>query len=318
MELPEGYILRHPTAADLPAAQAVLDAAESHDTGESRRHEDRLATEWADPRCDPGHDWWVVEAPGAGVVAIGWVWPEAAGGVTADHYVHPAHRGRGLGDVLLDAIERCSAVSSVRLPGAAPRSLVVWSEDSDITRLASLEQRGFVATRQYFEMAIALDDSLPQAAWPEGISSRSFRPGIDEVAVHQVDTEAFAEHFLFEARSLDEWQVRHLGPPDADPTLWRLAWDGDRLVGFVIAVDRDEGAFVEDLAVLKPWRRRGIGRALLATAFAELRDRGQPVARLYVDAQNVTDAVRVYEAAGMHVARRFSVMQKALARGPGP
>ncbi len=57
------------------------------------------------------------------------------------------------------------------------------------------------------------------------------------------------------------------------------------------------------------------------TVFAALRDRGQPVARLYVDAQNVTDAVHVYEAAGMQVSRRFDVMQKPLAadeRGPGP
>jgi len=35
--------------------------------------------------------------------------------------------------------------------------------------------------------------------------------------------------------------------------------------------------------------------------------------RLYVDAQNVTGAVRVYEAAGMHVARRFDVLEKPLA-----
>ena len=37
------------------------------------------------------------------------------------------------------------------------------------------------------------------------------------------------------------------------------------------------------------------------------------MARLYVDAQNVTNAVRVYEAAGMHVSRRFDVMEKPLA-----
>ena len=44
-----------------------------------------------------------------------------------------------------------------------------------------------------------------------------------------------------------------------------------------------------------------------------LRERGETVVRLYVDAANVTDAVAVYEAAGMHVARRFDVMQKPLA-----
>ena len=70
---------------------------------------------------------------------------------------------------------------------------------------------------------------------------------------------------------------------------------------------------IGDLAVRKPWRGRGIGRALLLAAFQTLRERGQSVVRLMVDAQNVTNAVRVYEAAGMHVARRFDVLEKPLA-----
>jgi mycothiol synthase len=321
MALPEGYILRHPHEADLPRAQAVLDAAESIDTGEPRRHEERLATEWKDPQCQPDQDWWVVDARGSGVVAVAWVWPETAGEVTADHYVHPDHRGRGLGEVLLDAIERRAAELPSRRPGGAPRRLVVWCEDTDAVRAASLERRGFVPTRQYFEMAIDLRGELPPATWPAGVEARPFRPGIDEEAVYRVDAEAFAEHFLFEPRGQEAWRLHHLDAPDADPTLWRLAWAGETTVGFVIAVDRHEGALIDDLAVLKPWRGRGIGRALLAAAFADLRDRGQSVARLYVDAQNVTNAVRVYEAAGMHVSRRFEVLQKPLApeeRGPGP
>ena len=67
------------------------------------------------------------------------------------------------------------------------------------------------------------------------------------------------------------------------------------------------------MAVRRPWRGRGVGHALLLAAFRSLRERGHSVARLYVDAQNVTNAVRVYEAAGMHVARRFDVMEKSLA-----
>ncbi len=103
-----------------------------------------------------------------------------------------------------------------------------------------------------------------------------------------------------------------LDAPSADPTLWRLAWDGDDLAGFVIPVETDRGAVIDDLAVRKPWRGRGVAHGLLLAAFAALRDRGQTVARLYVDAQNVTNAVRVYVAAGMHVSRRFDVMEKPL------
>ena len=92
-----------------------------------------------------------------------------------------------------------------------------------------------------------------------------------------------------------------------------LAWDGDEFAGFIIPIAGDHGALIDDLAVRKAWRGRGIGRALLLAAFRTLSERGQSVARLMVDAQNVTNAVRVYEAAGMHVSRRFDVLEKSLA-----
>jgi mycothiol synthase len=312
MPLPDGYILRHPAEADLPAAQAVLDAAESHDTGEPRSHEHELATEWQDLGCRPATDWWVVSAPAGTVVGVAWVWPDTAGEVTADHYVHPEHRGLGLGDVLLDAIETRVAELPPRRADGVPRHLVVWSEDSDAVRRAALDARGFAPVRQYYEMSIALDGELPPAFWPTGIEARTFKQGVDERRVWEADVEAFAEHFLFQQRGFEEWRLHHLEAPECDPALWWLAWDGDDLAGFIIPFEGEHGAEIGDLAVRKPWRGRGIARALLATAFATLRERGQTIVRLYVDAQNVTNAIGVYEAAGMRVARRFDVMQKPL------
>jgi mycothiol synthase len=313
MPIPVGYILRHPSPAEAPAVQAVLDAAESADTGEARRHENDIATEWRSPRCHVDTDWWVAVADRDAIAAVAWVWPQTVGEVTADHYVHPDHRGRGLGEALLDRIEARAAELPSHTPEGAPRHLVVWCEDSDAERHASLARRGFSEVRQYFEMAIDLRGDLAAPSWPSGIVARGFGPGIDDHAVHEADLEAFAEHHLFEARDYDEWRLFHSDSPGADVTLWWLAWDADALAGFVIPFEGDHGATIDDLAVRKAWRGRGIGRALLLAAFAKLRERGQTMARLMVDAQNVTDAVRVYEAAGMHVSRRFDVMERALA-----
>lgn len=313
MPLPDGYFLRHPTEADLPAAQAVLDAAESYDAGEPRSHEHDLATEWKDPKCRPRTDWWVVVAPDGLVVGVAYVWPDTAGEVTADHYVHPEHRGLGLGDALLDAIETRGAELPSPHPDGTARQLVLWCEDIDSVRRAALDARGFRPIRQTYEMEIDLRGDLPPAPRLEGIEVRSFNLGVDDRRVWEADGEAFAEHFLFFPRSYDDWRLHHLEASASDPTLWWLAWDGDELTGFVIPTVGAHGAEIGDLAVRKPWRGRGIARALLATAFETLRDRGQTVARLYVDAQNVTNAVRVYEAAGMHVCRRFDALQKSLA-----
>jgi len=310
MLVPDGYALRHPTEADLPGAQAVLDAAESHDTGEPRSHEHDLATEWRDPKCHPETDWRIIEGEGGEIAGVGWVWPETAAEVTADHYVHPRHRGRGLGETLLDLIEARAAELPATRPDGEARGLVVWCEDTDVVRRASLDARGHVAVRQFYEMAIDLHAESAAAPWPDGVAARVFRPGLDEHAVYEADEEAFSEHFLFEPRDYDRWRLHHLESTDADPSLWWLAWDGDELAGYVISLESPRGALIGDFAVRQPWRRRGIGRALLAASFATLHARGQTVARLYVDAQNVTDAVGVYESAGMHVSRRFDVMEK--------
>jgi mycothiol synthase len=312
LPLPEGYRCRHPEPGEAAAVQTVLDAAETADTGEPRRHNDDVANAWRSPRCRPEEDWWVALAPDGAIAAAGWVWPETVTDLTGDHYVHPDHRGLGLGEVMLDLIEARAAEIASSAGRTAPDRLVVWSEDSDTARRASLDRRGFVAVRQYFEMEIALDADLPAPVWPVGIAARGFRPGRDDRALYEADEQAFSEHHLYEPREYDEWRFFFTDAPTADPTLWRLAWDGDDLAGFVIPVETDRGALIDDLAVRKPWRGRGVAHGLLLAAFAALRDRGQTVARLYVDAQNVTNAVRVYVAAGMHVSRRFDVMEKPL------
>ena len=314
MTLPDGYVLRHPTEADADATQAVLDAAESHDAGEERSHFTNVAVHWMDPECRPDRDWWVVEASGHTIVAVAWLWPEGDGDLIADHYVHPGHRGRGLGEVLLDLIEEQVAKAPARLPDGSPRHLVVWCEDTDVVRLASLARRGFVAVRQYFEMADRPDRCVRSSRRGRPASScRAFQAGEDERRVHAADQEAFAEHFLFEPRSFDAWRARHLEGDRRRPVALapRL---GRRRAGRLRHRHRStrEERMIDDLAVRKPWRGRGIGRALLSAAFAALRERGQTIARLYVDAQNVTNAVRVYEAAGMHVERRFDTLQKML------
>ena len=168
MPSPQGYILRHPEPEEAPAVQAVMDAAESADAGEPRRHMSDVASEWRDPECRPAENWRVAVAPDGFIAAVGWVWPETSSEVTADHYVHPEHRGRGLGEAMLDAIEARAAELPARREDGAPRRLVVWCEDSDATRRAALDRRGFTAVRQYFEMEIRLGRRPPRRALASG------------------------------------------------------------------------------------------------------------------------------------------------------
>ena len=63
----------------------------------------------------------------------------------------------------------------------------------------------------------------------------------------------------------------------------------------------------------KPWRGRGIGRALLLHAFGEFHRRGDVHVGLGVDAENPTGATRLYESVGMRVTKEDVIFEKDLA-----
>jgi mycothiol synthase len=214
--------------------------------------------------------------------------------------------------VLLDTIEARAAELVGTLAPDVSATLVVWAESETSGCRRALEGRGFAAARQYFEMRIDLGEKLETPRWPDGITPRSQRVGRDEPQLHAADTEAFAEHHLFEPRTYPEWRLHHVDRPDFDPALWPIGWDGDEIAGYAAASVAEDGGMVGDLAVRRPWRGRGLGRALLLEEFRALAERGVTVVRLFVDGQNATGAVQLYERAGMRIARRFDVFEKEL------
>lgn len=70
--------------------------------------------------------------------------------------------------------------------------------------------------------------------------------------------------------------------------------------------------WVNAVAVRPPWRRRGLGLALLSRAIAEMERRGEKRVALAVDAANRTGATRLYERAGMEIEFEAVVFEKSL------
>ena len=103
-----------------------------------------------------------------------------------------------------------------------------------------------------------------------------------------------------------------------DPGLWLLAVDGGEVAGAAVCEERPEAGWVGELAVRRPWRRRGLGLALLRRAFVEFYRRGRRKVALAVDSQSLTGATRLYERAGMRVERLYSVYRKELRPGERP
>jgi ribosomal protein S18 acetylase RimI-like enzyme len=161
-------------------------------------------------------------------------------------------------------------------------------------------------------MVIGLDEPPPPPEWPPGITAAPFDLA-DARAVHAAIQEALADDWGHTPTSFDEWTRIRLESPDFDPSLWTVAWDEDEVAG-VIRGDpkRWGGGWIGMLGVRRPWRRRGLGLALLRRTFVELLSRGERRVGLGVDAQNPSGATRLYERAGMHVEAEHLTWEKEL------
>ncbi len=168
--------------------------------------------------------------------------------------------------------------------------------------------RGYRLWRSSYTMNIDLGDEPPEKPLPPtGITFRPYRPE-DEDQVRAAVNEAFANDPFFHEETPERFREFTLRARGFDPSLWLLAWDGQELAGVVLAFLERAGepdlGWIGSLSVRKPWRRRGLGDALLRTAIAELHARGLRRVGLGVDAENETGALRLYERAGMNIVRQ--------------
>jgi mycothiol synthase len=317
MAMPTGYRIRAATRADFERIVATLIAADIADWGEPDFSADLLQFEWSIPQLDLGTDTWLVEPTRrAGVCGYAWLLARD------DHRqldgwgaVHPDHRGRGLGALLLDCIERRALEHACLAPGGFGSTLRwgVIAPDAAAHRL--LEARGFVEERHSWDMETHIREDTREPAVPDGLTIRPFDPATDLAATHAAISESFAAHYAHVPWSLEDWTAVRVDRPWFDPDLWRLAVsDGDgAVVGALIGVVAEGKGVVETLGVVPTRRGRGIGLALLRSSFAAFARRGVETVVLNVDAQNATGAVALYERAGMRVKRQYDTFAKHIA-----
>lgn len=165
-------------------------------------------------------------------------------------------------------------------------------------------------------MTIALDERVPPAAMPDGITLRPFDPDREARPAYEALHEAFRDHWGEGMRSFENWAARVSGPQGSERSFTFVAVDDDEIAGVVVGrvgtgADGETGS-VEELGVRRPWRGRGLGLALLRTAFHEFRRRDLTRVVLNVDAESPTGATRLYERAGMRVEVAWDRWEKAL------
>jgi mycothiol synthase len=298
VKLPAGISQRALTRDDAALVAELLVDDERHFGLPPSLTEQDVRSWWL--RTDLDHDSWLLEEDGT---AIGGGWfdrldDHAFGGGC----VRPGQKGRGLGSWLAETME-----SHARGLGLNPIRNVTIAKDTDARAL--LEARGYKEARRHWVMAIDLDEEPRPPELPDGLALETFREE-DACAFHDATKEAFADEWGFVALPFDQWWEMRKGD---DQSLWFVVRDGDEIAACARCDEMRGGGFVGSLGVRKPWRRRGLGRALLLHAFREFRTRGFERASLGVDSENPTGATRLYESVGMYVESEHVTFEKKLA-----
>jgi mycothiol synthase len=328
LELPEGFTARGANMNDVEPALVLFNRWSHSVIGRDEITDAQaIRNEWVSPNFDPAEDICLVFAPNGQMVGYTEVW------TTVKPAVHPWMWGRvdpeyedlGIGSWMMHWAEQRALRALSEVPSELRFAPRVGTFREAIKPKKLFEDMGYRHIRSSYHMLIEMDAPVPEPFWAEGIALRTFNPEIDAEAVYCAETDSFRDHFGFVEQPFEEGfqRFKHfvLGAQNFDPTLVFLAIDEPtgEIAGFSIcrphSYDDPDMGWVGTLGVRRPWRKRGIGLALLRQSFNEFYRRGKRKVGLGVDAQNLTGALRLYESAGMQVHQAYDQYEKELRPG---
>ncbi len=325
IDLPAGYTARPATRADAAAVTDLLNADAQRTMGATPHSLDECYQEWATPNFDLAGSSCMVFAPDGRLAAYAELW-DTSEVPTLPFIVgatHPDFWQQGLGRALLDWAAGLAGRALQKVPPEYRVAVCASAPGGHQLAGRLLAEAGFVPIRTFWTMRVDLQAPVPPAVWPEKIQVQTLKEYGDPWRMYLAVREAFEDHFGHVARSAQERkkELDHLmADPSFDPSLWFVALDGRQIAGVSLChphADEDRTiGYVDKLGVRRPYRRRGIGLALLRHAFAVFAGRpGYRAVQLNVDTGSATNAPRLYEKAGMAVLRESRLFEKLLRDG---
>lgn len=290
---------------------------------------DGMANHYAHLRnSDVARDLLIVELDGRTVGYVRVAWNEQHDGSLAWEttcLLQPELRGRGIGRAMLRWGERrLLEIAADQRADGRPRWFQAESFDADQYSVRLLRRHGYNPVRRGYEMVRDDLEDLPDAPLPPGLEIRPVTVA-DTRRIWEADAEAFRDHWGEDEETEEAW-LTFRDDPTNDPALWVVAFDGDDIAGLVLnVIDPADIArkgiprgVLGSVAVRRPWRRRGLARALISRSLRLLHDRGMTSAGLGVDGENPNQAMTLYESCGFRIASSFTTWRKPLTDEPMP
>lgn len=319
-----GLTFRHFRGAeDYPKMVAVVLASAEADRMERVETAEDVANAYAHlVNSDPGQDMIFAEMNNEVIGYSRGFWRQEEDGpriYASVGFLVPAWRRKGIGETILHWMESrmrtLAASHSVMETGL----LEVFVTDANAGLAAMLEKNGYKPIRFFVEMVRPDLENIPDFPLPQGLEVRPVLPEHYR-SIWEADVEAFRDHWGFSPPAEEDYQGWLTNKFIFQPDLWQIAWDvkTNEIAGqvrtFINTAENEKynrrRGYTEFISVRRPWRKRGLARALIVRSLRLQKDLGMTESALGADSENISGATRIYENCGFRVTKRNTIYRK--------
>jgi mycothiol synthase len=301
--------------SDFPGMVEIFNAANLADREERVNTLEEITNTYSHlTNCDPYRDVLIAEIDGQMVAysRVTWFIEQATQSriYQSFGFLCPEWRRKGIGRAMLRYNQRrLRDIAEETCPPETKRFLEAFSSNFQPGNQALIESEGYTPIRWGYMMIRPDLENIPDLPLPAGLEVRPVN--LEQYRqVWDAAQEAFRDHWGYVEPQEEDYQS-WLGGRDFQPELWQVAWDGNEITGMILNyIDHAENeasgrkrGWTESISVRRPWRRRGLARALLARSLKMHRDLGMTEAALGVDADNPNGARQLYESMGFQTIR---------------
>jgi mycothiol synthase len=220
-------------------------------------------------------------------------------------FLQPDWRNHGFWAAMVQQNERRLREIAASHPFTPQRFYQAWATSTQVKWISALESEGYQAVRHFNNMLHRLE-AIPEQEMPEGLEVRPVQTEHYR-SIWEAQREVQLELFEVVAENwTDDRYESWLANPSHTPQLWQVVWDGNQVAGMVLPrIDEVENrqlgrkrGYTEHVFVRRPWRKRGLAKALVLRSMQVLKEQGMQEAELGVDSENESGAFGFYHRLG--------------------
>jgi mycothiol synthase len=308
--------------SDYPHMLAVINGSKQIDGIERTVTLEEMTNNYAHlENCNPYTDMLMVEVDGQMVAYNRTFWEVQEDGTriyAVFGFLLPEWRRKRIGTAMLLHGERRLREIASDHSGDGPCFFESNLADTEHGTIALLEHAGYKPVRYGFNMVRDLSEPFPEMPMPSGLEVRPVKEEHIR-AIWEADVESFRDHWGFVPPTETRYQ-NWINEPDFDPSLFKVAWDGDQIVGAVQNfVNAEENAeynrkrgYTEGIFTRRAWRKRGLAKSLIVQSMKMFKEMGMTETALSVDSENLSGALRVYESVGYRQVKKYITLRKPM------